>query len=320
MHSSNCRVIEQVCQWLDEEEHVWLASIVATWGSSPRPAGSLLAYSPGKGIAGSLSGGCVEEDLLRQLANNNIETTPSIHSYGLTKNDQLKLALPCGGNLSILLERLEKEFHLPHFREIEATLQQGQLISRQVCTQTGALALQSGSTPSIDQNQTSINHTLGPAFKLLLTGAGETTRCVAELAQAVDFAVTVCDFRDEFIEGWSMDDVELVKAFPDDIVREGFMGANAAIIALAHDPRVDDMALMEAFNGNAFYIAAMGSSQTSEKRRARLIELGVSSDQLTRLFAPAGIPTGSKTPWEIAISVVAQLTAERNRILQNKLS
>ncbi|CAM3431600.1 XdhC family protein [Parendozoicomonas haliclonae] len=322
MHSSNVRVIDQIHQWLSAGHPVWLATVLETWGSSPRPEGSLLAYVPGLGTVGSLSGGCIEEDLLTKLASEDNIPTPSIHGYGQTDSQNARLALPCGGQLRILLERLEPE-QAGLFLELFTALEQGQCVSRTVHLRSGDLGLAAlaglakPNKPGLYEQPDTITHTLGPAFQLLLTGAGETTRCVAELARAVDFSVTVCDFREEFLEGWNMPGVELVKTFPDDLIRERFNTPTSAIIALAHDPRLDDMALLEALTSKAFYIAAMGSQRTSARRRERLQELGLTAEQLERLYAPAGIPTGSKTPWEIAISIVAQLIAVRNKLFSD---
>ncbi len=321
MLSSNCLVVEQVTQWLAKGHTLWLSTVVETYGSSPRPQGSLMAFAPGQGLVGSLSGGCIEEDLLRKLASLPVQVEPeqikpALYTYGQSLPDAPRRTLPCGGTLRILLEKLVPDDH-GHFQELSAFLNQGRCASRLINLETGKTQLKSGLNPELLYDETLMTHTLGPAYKLLLTGAGEASRCVAELAQAVDFAVTVCEFREEYLTGsenhWLAQDIELVKGFPDELIKQRFSDEHSAIITLAHDPRIDDMALMEAFHGDAFYIAAMGSQRTSESRRERLLELGVTEEQLERLYAPAGVPTGSKTPWEIAISIVAQLTAARNQ-------
>ena len=147
---------------------------------------------------------------------------------------------------------------------------------------------------------------------MLLTGTGEVSRCVAELATATGFTVTICDFRRAFLDNCDIANADIVEAFPDDLIRESFHDSHSAIITLAHDPRIDDMALMQALTSDAFYIGAMGSQRTSDKRLVRLHELGLTQVQTGRLHAPAGYPTGSKTPWEIAISVMAEVIAARS--------
>lgn len=144
-----------------------------------------------------------------------------------------------------------------------------------------------------------------------MVGAGEVARCVAEIAKNLEFDITLCDFRDEFLQGWQADGVTVIKGMPDDLIAESFHDRRCAIIALAHDPRIDDMAMLEALNSDAFYVGAMGSVATSEKRRARLLELGISQTNLDKLHAPIGVDIGSKTPYEIALSIMADVICHR---------
>ena len=144
-----------------------------------------------------------------------------------------------------------------------------------------------------------------------MVGAGEVARCVAEIAKNLEFDITLCDFRDEFLQGWQVDGVTVIKGMPDDLIAESFTDKHCAIIALAHDPRIDDMAMLEALNSNAFYIGAMGSLKTSTKRRERLLALDIKQKQLEKLHAPIGMDIGSKTPYEIALSIMAHVVQYR---------
>jgi xanthine dehydrogenase accessory factor len=155
-------------------------------------------------------------------------------------------------------------------------------------------------------------HSLSPRYRLLLLGAGDVARYVAELALIMDYEVTLCDPRPAYLDNWQVPGVHLSADLPDDVVRDQFSNPYSGIIALAHDPRVDDMALMEALKTDAFYIGAMGSERTSANRRLRLPELGLSDDEIARLHAPIGFAIGSKTPAEIAIAIMAQVTSVRN--------
>jgi xanthine dehydrogenase accessory factor len=154
-------------------------------------------------------------------------------------------------------------------------------------------------------------HGLSPRYRLLLLGAGDVARYVAQMALALDYDVTLCDPRPAYLENWELPGVETVSDLPDDVVRERFSNPFSGIVALAHDPRVDDMALMEALKTDAFYIGAMGSDRTSAARRERLPELGLAAEEIARLHAPIGFPIGSKTPAEIAIAIMAEITAVR---------
>ena len=150
-------------------------------------------------------------------------------------------------------------------------------------------------------------------YRLLLLGAGDVAKYVAEMARALEYDVTLCDPRPNYLDNWEVEGVEKTSCLPDDVVRERFSNPYSGIVALAHDPRVDDMALMEALKTEAFYVGAMGSERTSAARRERLPELGLSQEEIERLHAPIGFQIESKTPAEIAISIMAEVTAEKYR-------
>ncbi len=312
--STDQHVLHSAAQWLSAGSPVWLATVVATYGSSPRPVGSLLAWSADFGMAGSLSGGCVEEDLIARLRAGQVDgSQPQLLLFGDNAAEQARYRLPCGGHLQILLQRLGKadlaaiqqmlawlSSRTPFVREVNlhASGQRLTLLqhdSRQICQLTSEYFIQP----------------FQPAYQLLIVGAGEVARHLAALAQPAGFAVTICDHRDEFLQGFDAPCAELLCAMPDTLISQRFADSHSAIVALAHDPRLDDMAMLDAFDTQAFYIGAMGSLATSAKRRERLTGLGVSSTQLQRLHAPIGLDIGSKTPYEIALSVLAHLLAER---------
>ena len=279
--------------WLNAAESVWLCTVLATWGSSPRPVGSLLACNSKGEFVGSLSGGCVEEDLLARIVGGDFPESFAQIQYGSTSEESEKFRLPCGGILDVGIEKLQ--FSTRMLAEITAII--GALEKRQ------AIAWQ------IDSSV--VRHLLGPQCRLLLIGVSEVSRAVAQLALMMDYEVLVCDPRAAEMARWDIAGVTLLPQMPDDAVREFGNDAQCAILALTHDPRIDDMALMEAFNTRAFYVGAMGSLRTSNNRRDRLRYLDVTDEQLLRLHAPIGLDIGSKTPMEIALSILAQLTALR---------
>ena len=315
MNGSNRFVIEQLNLWLAQGLQPWLATVVETYGSSPRPSGSMMIYHPHKGIVGSLSGGCIEQELMSQLANEYSSTKvicPTIIRYGESAEQRSRLALPCGGHLDVLLEKVKPQDQM-HFQILENALHSRQGISRhidlinhQICTVSEINERDIKRTPE------KIVHSLKPHDKLLLVGAGEVARCLAEICKHLEFEITLCDFRDEFLQGWQVEGVQVIKAMPDDLIAEAFYDHHCAIVALAHDPRVDDMAMMQALKTNAFYVGAMGSFVTSNKRRERLLELDLNAQHIQKLHAPIGLDIHSQTPYEIAVSIAAQLIAERS--------
>ncbi|MBL3558069.1 MULTISPECIES: XdhC family protein [Marinobacter] len=308
-------VFNDVRGWLLAGKRVWLCTITETWGSSPRPAGSWLAVSSDGDWSGSVSGGCLEEDLLNRCVADGPET-PRFIDYGISDHDRDQFRLPCGGSIRLLVEPLWPERDLPHVETVLEALKARNPIVRIVSLESGIARCELADTrqTGITMDEQVLRHGLMPEFRLLLVGAGEVARYVAEFARAADFSVTLCEPRPTFSEGWSHAGLPLVQALPDDLVSRSFNDPWAGVLALAHDPRVDDMALLAALNSGASYVGAMGSARTSAERRERLASLGVAEEQLARLRAPIGINIPSKTPAEIAVSVVADLIAVRHHL------
>lgn len=323
MQSSQQQIISHVAKWLQAGKSVWLCTILKTWGSSPRPIGSMMACTLDGELVGSISGGCIEEDFLEQLRDGSLkkrfaeERKPFMIMYGMTSEEQARLKLPCGGQLHVLLEYFEP---IPRivgvFNLINQALTEHKKVSRVVNLSTGRIHFTEESTNNaVDIVESHLIHSLSPHFKLLLLGAGDVAKYVAELAMAMEYNVTLCDPRPEYLQNWDVPGVKTTSRLPDDVVREQFSNPYSGIIALAHDPRVDDMALMEALKTNAFYVGAMGSDRTSAKRRERLPELGLTEEEIGRLHAPIGFRINSKTPAEIAIAIMAEVTAVRHKAL-----
>ncbi|WP_298449456.1 XdhC family protein [uncultured Marinobacter sp.] len=312
-------VIQDVLSWLEQGRRVWLCTIVETWGSSPRPAGSWLAVSDAGQWSGSVSGGCLEEDLLRRTVEEGADY-PLVVDYGITDSDRDDFQLPCGGCIRLMVEPLgavaSANSALEHVRQLAETLKSRQPVSRRVSLQ-GIVELEMpGPTarPGIVFDGEELLQTLQPECRLLLIGAGEVARYVAEFATAADFTVTLCEPREAFSSGWGYPHLPLDRRLPDDLVAESFNDSWCGVLALAHDPRIDDMGLLAALQSPAFYVGAMGSKRTSDTRRERLLSLGISEADLQHLRAPIGINIPSKTPAEIAISIVADLITARHHL------
>ena len=324
MLSSQQQIISHTLKWLESDKPVWLCTILKTWGSSPRPIGAMMACTLDGELVGSISGGCIEEDFLEQLRNGQLKqqfdeqgSKPFMVKYGVTAEEQARLKLPCGGQLHVLLEYIEPtDSNKSVFAELNTALENHTSISRIVDLNTGTIssAAESREAAVVIQDEV-MSHSLSPMFRLLLLGAGDVAKYVAEMALALEYDVTLCDPRPNYLDNWEVEGVEKTSRLPDDVVRERFSNPFSGIIALAHDPRVDDMALMEALKTDAFYVGAMGSERTSAARRERLPELGLTKDEIDILHAPIGFQIESKTPAEIAISIMAEVTAKRHGAL-----
>ena len=326
MENADQQVLSHLGAWVEAGQMSWLCTVVKTWGSSPRPIGSLLGCNDEGHIAGSLSGGCIEEDLLEKLKNGELAgEKPEVLIYGVTQEETERLGLPCGGQLHVVIEPFPDQRHLPELKQIIDRLQSRECIERKVDIATGTMTVENkerfkhlqfvGDFDNTDvANEKFMVQTYGPRYQLFLIGAGQVSMYLSEMAQALDYHVVVCDPREHLIEQWAVDGVQLVNDMPDDAIRNLANDSFTAIIALTHDPRIDDMGLMEALKTEAFFIGAMGSTRTSAKRRERLLQLDLSEQEISRLHAPVGLAIGSKTPAEIAIAILAQLTALRSTV------
>ncbi len=322
MLSSQQQIISFVASRLETDKSVWLCTILKTWGSSPRPVGAMMACTPDGELVGSLSGGCIEEDFLDQLQDGTLKSQyeimgkPFTVRYGETEAEQARLKLPCGGQLHVLLEYNEPSgANKQVFDYLASSLENHTKVSRIVDLETGEIsAADHVYDDAVVIEGGKMIHSLSPMYQLLLLGAGDVAKYVAEMALALGYNVTLCDPRPKYLDNWHVDGVKTTSRLPDDVVRERFSNPYSGIIALAHDPRVDDMALMEALKTDAFYIGAMGSERTSAARRKRLPELGLTKREIGVLRAPIGLQIQSKTPAEIAISVMAQVTMVRNGV------
>ena len=323
MENADTEVLKQLTRWVEAGQMAWLCTVVKTWGSSPRPIGSLLCCNDKGHVVGSLSGGCIEEDLLERLKDGKLATEkPELTIYGATEEEIERFQLPCGGQLHIVIEPMADKTHLPALRQIVTRLATRECIERTLDIATGNIQVEEkdrfkhlvfiGDFDNNENEGKTLTQTYGPRFQLFVIGAGQVSMYLAQFAQALDYQVLVCDPRKDMIEQWPIEGVQLINDMPDDAVRAHANDYFSAIIALTHDPRIDDMGLMEALKTDAFFVGAMGSTRTSAKRRERLELLDLTKEQISRLHGPVGLPIGSKTPAEIAIAILGQLTGLRS--------
>lgn len=313
MESLDLRVLADALQWRRAGHAVTLVTVVETWGSAPRPPGALLAVRDDGAVSGSVSGGCVEDDLIAQtkaaLQNRTAspeQVRPSMLAYGVSKEEAARFGLPCGGTLRLVREPLLDTAWVQELLERTA---RHELVARQLTLSTGAVHLLDatrGQAMAFDGS--TLTTVFGPKWRLLLIGAGQLSQAVAQMAQMLDFEVLVCDPRDEYVTTLRMDGVTRVMGMPDDAVRAMAPDAHTAIVALTHDPKLDDMALLEALGSDAFYVGALGSRRNQQARKQRLAEhFDISAEALARLHGPVGLSIGAKTPAEIAVSIIAQI-------------
>jgi xanthine dehydrogenase accessory factor len=313
MESLDLRVLADVLAWRQAGRRVTLVTVVETWGSAPRPPGALLAVRDDGVVSGSVSGGCVEDDLIARIKAGEYDSLshPSMVAYGVSKEEAARFGLPCGGTLRLVQEPVSD---VAWIQEVLHRTKSHQLVARTLTLATGQVVLREASRNEAMQfDGTTLTTLFGPRWRLLLIGAGQLSQAVAHMAGLLDFEVLVCDPREEYAATLGLQGVTRVLGMPDDVVKELVPDAHTAIVALTHDPKLDDMALMEALNSPAFYVGALGSKRNQETRKKRLMEhFDLSVDAVARLHGPVGLRIGAKTPAEIAVSIVAEIVHVKN--------
>ncbi|MCD9545802.1 XdhC family protein [Photobacterium carnosum] len=305
------------CQtWLQQGKPVWLCTILSTYGSAPRPVGALFA-TDGHIRSGSVSGGCIEDAFMKLIQQHGLDKPLQVFDYGthLAANGS-QYELPCGGHISLLIEHLYPDNCYLVDDWLMAAEQTSTFI-RAVNIETEQRSIVTGTETTVYPSPWLTVH-YQQHWQLLLLGISQVSEEVARLAIRAGFTVRLCDVRENYSQSWRWTaaeggiDVEWCSA---DAFVERYTNAYTAVLALAHDPRVDDMGLMGALESNAFYIGALGSHANSDRRRERLMRIGeYTQSELARLHAPIGIAIGSKTPFEIAIAVIAEVIAVKNGI------
>jgi xanthine dehydrogenase accessory factor len=334
MENLDVMVLRTLRDWRLAGQRALLATVVRTWGSSPRPVGSIMALREDGTVVGSVSGGCIEDDLIYQYTQAYAANPPggdaaqagaaaegkaipsgppAFIKYGVSADEAHRFGLPCGGTLELLLEFDPSAADLA---TLVSALEAGQLMQRQVSLKDGSVSQSLSAAPSeLSVTGTELVNTFGPEYRMLLIGAGQLTEYLATMALFSGFSVSVCDPREEYRQAWQVAGAALLTGMPDDVVRAFRVDRRCCVIALTHDPKLDDLALLEALDTDAFYVGAIGSRRNNEARHARLIEhFEQTQESLARLRGPIGIYIGSKTPPEIAVSIMAEVLAVKNGV------
>jgi xanthine dehydrogenase accessory factor len=314
MNSIDIDVIRTALDWQNRGHRVVMGTVVRTWGSAPRPPGSLMVIRGDGQVAGSVSGGCIEDDLIRRVAAGELAMRlPETTTYGQTAEEVRRFGLPCGGSVQVVLEPLSPQSQL---RELLVLIEQHQRVERRLEMATGVVKMQAakdGDKVLFDGQSLTTVH--GPRLRLLIIGGGQLSRYLGSMAVMLDYQVTVCEPRAEYHEGWeAMAGVTLSTQMPDDLVLAMNLDHNSAVVAVTHDPKLDDLALMEALHTPAFYVGALGSRHNNDQRRQRLLGFEVSATETAKLRGPVGLNLGALTPPEIAMSIVAEMTAMRRGV------
>jgi xanthine dehydrogenase accessory factor len=318
MQSSDWEVLQRASDWLQQGYKAHLFTVIQTWGSAPRLPGAILVVREDGHLVGSVSGGCIEDDLADKASQQQLPTQPAILEYGIHQDEAQRFGIPCGGQLKIFAEPLTDAAQLAPMLQ---SLAQRRLLKRSVNLQSGEIRHQPvlpEGLPYLDNDW--FHSYFGPQWRLLIIGANQLGSVLAAMAQALDFHVMICDPREEMRAEWHVEGADWLPGMPDDVVLDIAPDPHTAIVAVTHDPKLDDMALLEALKSEAFYIGALGSVKNQEKRKQRLRSFDLSEQEVNRLHGPVGLRIGSRTPAEIAVSILAELIQVRSQLQQVGLS
>jgi len=313
MDSVDIEVLRSIEAWRAAGHRATLGTIVKTWGSAPRPVGAMVAIRDDGQVVGSVSGGCVEDDLIEKVRAKALAAElPQLVTYGVTNEDATRWGLPCGGTLQVVLEPVGDRSGIAQLLD---TVGRQQLVRRTLEMKTGNVRQEAGSwSDALSFDGSTLVSVHGPRWRLVLIGAGQLTQYLAEMARMLDYHVTVVEPREEYQAGWNVAGIALDRGMPDDVITAMNLDGHSAVVALTHDPKLDDLALMEALKSPAFYVGAIGSKKNNDARRLRLREFDLSEAEIARLRGPVGLYIGSKTPPEIAVAIVAEMTAVRHGV------
>lgn len=318
MEDLDTLVLRTVARWRSAGFPVVLVTVARTWGSSPRPPGSLMAINERGETVGSVSGGCIEDDLIEQIRVGGVQAlcataAPTVLRYGISAEEAHRFGLPCGGTIELVLEPVSA---FSRIDELLLASQQRRSTERMLDLRTGEVVLREGrhdGVPLLEDFR--LTTFVGPRARLIVIGAGDLSRYLCQMAVSLGFEVIVCDPRESRLSDWPLDGVVVTREMPDDLVQRLQPDARTAVVALTHDPKIDDLALIDALQSDAFYVGAIGSRRNTAQRRERLKEhFDLSDAALEGLHGPAGLYIGSKTPAEIALSIMAEVVAAKNGV------
>ncbi|WP_455813515.1 XdhC family protein [Pseudomonas graminis] len=323
VNSLDIQVLENALIWVGKQRHIWLCTVLQTWGSAPRAPGSLLAVSEDSAVCGSLSGGCIEQHFLQRLNAGDYRQPSQQVRYG-AGGLMPDVGLPCGGSLDVLIEYLPASAEAEHYLLQMLRALRGEIsLEKQIAPGQPARLVPAGlitGGPRVIQQENGLILTLNATTTVLIAGLSPVADYCIHFARMLGFHIQVCEHRASLLDEFDArpvlnDGVEIIRRFPARHLELHGCPAHTAVLSLTHDARIDDLTLVEACNTSAFYIGALGSQSNSERRRVRLAEMGeLSAEQLARISAPVGMALGSKTPPEIALAIMADIVRVKNGI------
>ncbi len=303
------RVVDAARAWLAAGHGVALATVIETWGSAPRRVGSQLAVRDDGLFEGSVSGGCVEGDVITEAIDLIAGGGAKRLDYGVADATAWEVGLACGGRIAVFVQAVRDDRFPPALLDrLAAARTEGESVTLATDFATGATTETVPGSP-VQADSGDFVHSYPPPQRLAVIGAVHIAQTLVPMARLIGYAPLVIDPRGLFAHDARFEGIERDDAWPDEALARWRPNAASAVVALTHDPKLDDVALAAALRSKAFYIAALGSRKNHAARRERLAAMGFSAGDLDRVHGPAGLDLGAANPAEIALSIAAQMTA-----------
>ena len=328
MSAPNPMLLLTALEWLGEGRDVALATVIQTWGSAPQPVGSQLLIDASGNFLGSVSGGCVEAEIIHEAADVIESGKPKSLEYGVEDSVAWKAGLACGGSVRVFVEKVQRGAQAELLHRLVRDMESRRPVALVLDLATGDWRL-AGSHDALGQDlatplEEAFQHdrsaaltasngelfinVFNPAIRLVIVGAVHIAQHLVAAAQALDYAVKIVDPREAFATAERFD-VEISRDYPDEVFPKFGLDDRTAVIALTHDPKIDDPALVCALASDAFYVGALGSRKTHARRVERLLKAGVDPAAIERIHAPIGLDIGAQGAAEIALSIIAEIVA-----------
>lgn len=323
-------VLRRAAGWLADGKGVALATVIDTWGSSPSPPGSILAVNRDSAFVGSVSGGCIEGAVIKEALAVIGDGRGRLLEFGVSDERAWEVGLACGGRMTVhvnraerpeVLERLISERPLALATHLDSSRQaligpltaDGELDLDDQALAAARQALTEDRSTTLGEGEDAVFVAVfNRPLRMVVVGAVHIAQSLAPMAALAGFEVIVVDPRGAFATAERFPDATLNGAWPDEALAEIGPDSMTAVVALTHDPKLDDPALAAALGSAAFYIGALGSRKSHARRLERLRKMGFTDDQLGRIRAPVGLDLGGRRPAEIAVSILAQALAARH--------
>ena len=307
-------ILTPMSVWLKENRKVSLATVISTWGSSPRPVGGQMAIDSNGEIIGSVSGGCIEGAVITEGINSINDRKTRVKDYGISNNMAWEVGLACGGELKVLIQPLDIQDKIVF--SIVDNIKNREAVKLRIDCSNGLRIIDNtltNQTSLYDKEKNEFIHVIDPKPRLFVVGAVHIAQALISVAAITDFEIILIDPREHFATEKRFPNCKILTEWPDIALSRFNLDKSTHLVTLTHDPKIDDPALIYSLKKNIGYIGSLGSKKTHQKRCERLTSLGFSDNDINKIHAPIGLDIKGKTPAEIAVSIIAEIISFRRK-------